>query len=103
MHGVCPFRQKYTFYKSFVGKKGNTFPDWLGVDPSCKKAMFIEKNNAEKSLVAGTLIGKINTEFSSKVEDCEPHYLTHSANKALPSSKAQEAIIEWINLGAKND
>lgn len=93
---------KASFYANLVGKNvDNDYPAWATVKAgNCNSINFITPGNASQSTVVTSLIES----YAINQTSCTSSFNLHAVNNTTISDKAtQDALIAWINDGAKNN
>ena len=95
------FSSKEKAYASIVGVARSEYTDISESNFACDAAILVEPGQPNASLVAGALVEKIRDQFT--VAGCTPNLTGHIELQAEISAAAQEALIKWIENGAKNN
>ena len=66
------------------------------VQDDCSNIKLIALNNANNSLLAGSIVESIEV----SLDPCTPSLSVHTAEQELPSLTNQQLILYWINAGA---
>jgi hypothetical protein len=93
---------KASFYDNLVNKNvDNDYPAWAGVKSGdCNSINFITPGNAAESTVVTSLIES----YSINQTSCTSSYNLHVVDRTTITDPAvQNALVTWVNNGAKND
>jgi hypothetical protein len=96
---------KANFYVNVVGKSvNNDYLDWaVPKGGDCNDVNFITPNNANESTLAAALILSISDSLAG-VHNCTTTYSYHDGiNQEITNNALKNALITWINNGAKNN
>ncbi len=93
---------KSSFYSNLVGKNVDSdYPSWASYKTgNCNNINFITPGDAAQSTVVTSLIES----YSINQTSCVSSFNLHAVNNTTITDKAtQDALVAWINDGAKNN
>lgn len=91
------------FYGNLVNKNVvSNFSSWVKTG-DCNSVDFVEPGNAARSTLAASLLVNYHDTLAADVP-CTSSYNIHVSYKAaITDSAVADALVAWINNGAKND
>jgi hypothetical protein len=94
-----------SFLANTINRNVNTnYPAWANFKTGdCNDVNFITPGNADQSTVAASLIQSISDRLAAS-DDCVTSFNLHEVNRVTITDQAvANALVDWINNGARNN